>query len=131
MEDLDSEILEDYHNVIPIVFVRHGIANRFKDRIEVNEGLKKYPKLLRLIISHELSHTDKSFSFKDLFLDIGIPTTERKSLFKFMITNPASFTQVFPFYISKGKFIYDINMIIIYSFLLMIIIGAIYLVYRF
>ena len=126
MEDLVNDVFEDQNSIIPIVFVKHGIANRFSNRIEINEGLKKYPKLLRIIVSHELSHTDKKFSFKDLFLDIGMPTTERKSLFKFILTNPKSLTQIFPFYYSKGKLVYDINMIIIYSFLLMIIIGAVY-----
>ena len=123
----NNEVLIDYGDTfLPIVFVNHGIANRFKNRIEINEGLKKYPKLLKIIIDHELSHTNSNFSFKDLFLDLGIPTTERLSLFKFIFSHPRSLTQIFPFYISKGKFIYDINMIIIYSVLLLIIGGSVY-----
>lgn len=127
METEKNEVLFDAGDTfLPIVFVNHGIANRFLNRIEINEGLKKYPRLLKIIIDHELSHTNRNFTFKDLFLDIGIPTKERISLVKFIVTNPRSLTQIMPLYISKGKIVYDINMIIIYSVLLLIIGGSVY-----
>ena len=116
---------EEENNFIPIVYVNHGIANRFKDRIEINKNLKKYPELYKQVLEHEFSHTNRNFSFKDLFIDVGIPSNNIKQLIMFMITNPRSFSQIFPFYISNKKIVYDINMIIIYSFLFTIITGTV------
>lgn len=108
---------------IPIVVVSHGIANRFEDCIEVNRNLQKYPKLYFPIIQHELEHTNNlGFTFKDLKHDIN---SEHKvnqiQLLKFMFKYPKSFTQVLPFYYTpRRKFVFDINLCIIYSVLFLI-----------
>ncbi len=45
------------------------LANNYGDVIELNSGLKKYPKLERQILRHELGHS-KNFSMNDLTHDL-------------------------------------------------------------
>ncbi len=101
---------------IPIIAVGHGIANRFEDCIEVHKDLDKYPKLYYPIINHELEHTDRIFSLKDLKHDLNSENkVNRVQLLKFMFTHPKSFTQILPFYYTKKrKFVVDINLCLAY-----------------
>lgn len=107
---------------IPIIAVGHGIANRFKDGIEVNRHLQKYPRLYYPILKHELEHTENLFSIEDFKHDIN---SEHKvnqiQLLKFMLKHPKSFTQILPFYYTKRrKFVLDINLSIIYFIMFLI-----------
>ena len=99
-----------------VTFVNHGLANRFENCIEINKHLKKYPQLLKTILEHEYSHTDKSISKQDFKLDMMMPQAlHYKQLFKFMIKHPKSFTQLLPFYYTRKRgFVYDVNMILMY-----------------
>ena len=102
-----------------IVYVSHGIANNFGETIEVNVNLKKYPELLEPIIRHELRHSSSiGFTKKDLLLDSEKLDLNYWQLTKFMFKHPKSFSQFFPFYINKGRFIYDINMCIVWGLML-------------
>ncbi len=107
---------------IPIVDVGHGIANRFADAIEINKYLKAYPKLYFPILRHELSHSDKTFSFKDFSHDLNSENkVDRIQLLKFMFKHPKSFTQVLPFYYTpKRKIVIDINLVIVYLVMLLV-----------
>ena len=99
---------------IPIVKVNHGLANNFGTHIEVNKALFDYPYLLKPILEHEYSHTEKSVSMEDFKLDFILPKAlHTKQLFKFMLKHPRSFTQLLPFYWSfeKKKLITDFNLI--------------------
>lgn len=112
-----------------IIDTEWGIANRFLDgTIEINKNLRKYPRLFRPILQHELSHTDKSFSTKDFWHDINSEhKVDQIQLLKFMFRHPKSFTQLLPFYYTKRrKFVIDINLSIIYSIMFLITL-AIYL----
>ncbi len=106
-----------------IVDVNHGIANRFSNHIEINKNLRNYPNLLTPILKHEFAHTNKVISKKDFKLDFIFPETlHYKELFKFMFKHPKSFTQLLPIYWAKGKgFVYDINLTIMYLFMIGII----------
>jgi hypothetical protein len=105
-----------------IRYVNHSIANNFGEYIEVNENLKQFPELHRAILAHELEHTNtKGFTKKDLLLDLQRPTVSYKELLIFMIRNPRSFKQLLPFYKSGDNIIYDINMIIVYTFGFMLV----------
>ena len=123
--ETEQDFVLEYNGSIPIVYVNHGIANRFSNRIEINENLKKYPALFKQVLIHETSHTDKKFSFKDLFMDMGLSTGNTKDLIKFILTNPKSLSQILPVYVSNKKIIFDVNMIIIYLFLFGVITIAI------
>ena len=113
---------------IPIIEVNHGIANRFKDHIEINKNLNKYPHLLKRILEHELAHTDKNISLEDFKLDFMLPQAiHYKELFKFMIKHPSSITQLLPFYWIKRKgFIFDFNLTVMYLMMLGVFITTIY-----
>ena len=101
--------------------VEWGIANRFNDgTIEINKNLKKYPKLYYPILRHELGHDDSLISMKNLKHDL-IPDEKinQLELIKFMFKYKKSFTQLLPFYYSRKRgFILDINLTLMYLFLL-------------
>jgi len=105
-----------------IKYVDFGIANNFGSFIEINRNLKKYPHLLKPILKHELSHTNKFFSLKDFKLDFYEDSEINIfDMLKFMFKHPKSFSQVLPVYWTKKKgFVYDINLIVMY--LMMVII---------
>lgn len=114
-----------------IIFTGSGIGNRFdidgEVILELNENLKKYPKLYHAVLSHEMGHTSKAFSGNDLVHDLGESKANSFDILKFMVRHPKSFSQLLPFYKSKRfGFVYDINLIILYSFLI-IVSGAVFL----
>lgn len=106
-----------------IIEVNHGIANNFGDYIEINKHLKtEYPKLYNAILQHELNHTDKKgFVKKDFILDLTDNTVSYKELLVFIIRHPTALMQLSPFLKSKNKWFFDLNMIIVYSSLILII----------
>ena len=110
--------------MIPIVYTKWNLANRFDDCIELNEALKDYPKLHHAILNHELDHKDGNTFKKDLYHDLApINKLSQKELFIFIIKHPKTLTQFLPFYwsFSRKQFIYDLNMIIIYGVVAFII----------
>lgn len=111
-----------------IVEVNHSIANRFSNHIEINKHLRKYPELLEPILRHELEHSNKAWSFHDFKLDFFSHTNVSYiKLMKFMFRHPASFLQLSPIIYSKKKgFIIDINILLMYSAMLIVFIGTIY-----
>ena len=99
-----------------ISYVSTGLGNNFGDEIELNEHLKEYPELHQAVLSHELAHTNQAFTLKDLKLDLGKSEASSMDMLKFMFKYPKSFSQLLPFYYSKKHgFVYDINLILIYS----------------
>ena len=111
-----------------IIYTDWGLANRFNDHIEMNINLKKYPKLHRKILMHELRHTDKVFSWEDLKNDLSSSGIKTWDIIKFMIQNPKSFTQIIPFYYTPKKgFVYDINLSLMWGVILLSVGGVIYL----
>ena len=111
-----------------VKYTSWGLANRFSDCIELNKNLKKYPHLLKPILEHELSHTDKTFSIEDLKLDF----TKNDKInewdkIKFMFKYPKSLTQLLPIYWKKGKgFVYDLNLILMYLIYVAVFMSVIY-----
>lgn len=115
-------------NNLPIIEVDHGIANRFENHIEINKHLMKYPHLLKPILEHEFSHTNKKVSIEDFKLDfLMTPALHYKELFKFMIKHPRSLTQLLPFYWSKENgLVYDFNLMVMYLMFGGVFIGTLY-----
>ena len=93
--------------------VDYGIANNFGDYIEINKELKKFPKLYDAVLKHELKHTKKRFSLKDLSIDV-VNNIDTKELIKFMIKRPKTWIQCLPFYWKNRKLVYDLNLMIVY-----------------
>jgi len=117
-----------------IRYVNHSVANRFNGYIEINENLKKYPHLLKPILEHELSHTDKAFSWEDFKLDFfSNNNISSWDMFKFMFKHPKSFLQLSPILYSRKKgWIIDFNLLVMFItiiaiFLLTMYIGGKYL----
>jgi hypothetical protein len=105
-----------------IEYVNHGIGNRFDDHIEINKNLLNYPEIYKKVLTHELSHSNEIFTVKDLLLDLNDSGINRLDLFKFMIKNPRSLSQLLPITWSrKHGFIYDINQILIYSVIIILL----------
>ncbi|KKK97683.1 hypothetical protein LCGC14_2650300 [marine sediment metagenome] len=111
----------------PVVYVSHGVANRYSDCIEINKNLKKYPILLNPILEHENQHTDEFITKKDLKLDFMSRTVHTFEMLKFMLKHPASFTQILPIGFRKGKITYDVNVFIFWAVMLGMIFGGIYI----
>ncbi len=111
-----------------IIEVSHSVANRYPGYIEMNKNLKKYPKLYKAILEHELSHTNKSWSLKDFKLDFVSKTKVNFfTLMKFMLSHPASFLQLSPILYSKKKgLIIDINLLIMYLIMFLVVTITIY-----
>ncbi len=108
---------------IPINYVKWGLANKFDDCIELNEELLKYPKLHAQILKHELGHRNTNTFKQDFIHDISENKIKQKDLVSFMIKHPKSLTQLLPIYWSpkRKQFIYDLNMVLLYTITLIII----------
>ena len=101
-----------------VTYVSTGLGNNFGDEIELNKNLLKpeYKYIHDSILEHELSHTNQAFSMEDLKLDLSQSKISSWEILKFMFKYPKSFTQLLPcYYSSKHGFVYDINLILIYS----------------
>lgn len=101
-----------------IEYTDWGVANNYGNFITLHQDLLKpqYRKLLDGILEHELSHTDKTFTFHDLKIDL-VPSGKIKhfELFKFMIRRPKTWIQFLPvIYSKKHGIAFDLNMIILY-----------------
>lgn len=116
-------------NGIEIRETEYGIANNYGSYIEINENLKDYPDLLRPVLEHELSHTNKAFSWEDFKLDfIDTTHTNRWQMVKFMFKHPKTFTQLLPIYWTRKKgFVYDLNLMVMYLIMSSIFIITIYM----
>ena len=112
-----------------IIEVSHSVANRYPNHIEINKHLKKYPHLLKPILEHELSHTDKPWSLKDFKLDfVSKSKIPFLNLIRFMFRHPASFLQLSPILYSKRKgLIIDINLLVMYLIMLLVFSTTIYI----
>ena len=104
--------------MVPIRYVKWGLANRFDDGIELNENLKKDMKLHNAILDHELGHKETN-TFKQDFVHDLTPVNKlsQKELVAFMVKHPKTWTQLLPFYWSatRKEFVYDLNMLIVYG----------------
>jgi len=96
-----------------IRLVDYGIANNFGDYIEINRELKKFPKLYKSVLAHELKHTKKPFSFSEFLMEFKDINWD---LFLFSIKRPKTWIQALPFYIKNRKLVYDLQLILFYLF---------------
>lgn len=102
-----------------ISYIDSGLGNNFGDEIELNKNLLKpeYKQIHDAVLKHELEHTNNLFTLHDLKLDLSSSKINSFDVIKFMWKHPRSFSQLLPiYYTKKHGFVYDINLIIIYSF---------------
>jgi len=101
-------------------YTKWGLANRFNKYILVNKDLLEFPDLYSEVLKHELAHTDKLFSASDLKQDIKVDHFAWK-IFWFSITHPRALVQLLPIWWYEGEFVFDLNMLFMWSF---IVIGS-------
>jgi hypothetical protein len=106
-----------------VKYVKWGLANFYEDGIELNENLKKYPKLHNYILLHEKGHKEgfdisHEFKFKFRFIPLMI---------LFCLRYPRTLIDLSPVTLNKGRICYDINKTILYitAFFLIIILKLI------
>jgi len=89
--------------------ISKGIACRIGNQIYINKGLKKYPKLQKAIIKHEINHTS-GFTMHDVKMDLVNNELKghKVDYYKFVLTHPSSWTEFFPFDCYEGRFVYSI-----------------------
>lgn len=97
---------------VKIIYSKYGLANFFGDYIEINEKLKYNKPLRDYIVKHELGHKKEFDLMHEFYFDWFL----MPSLIKFIIVNPKTWIDLLPVQIRKGKFIYDLNLLILYSF---------------
>lgn len=106
---------------LKIVYSDSGLANFYGDHIEINKKLK-YDKFLRdYVVKHELKHTkefDLGYELFDGFKLLNKPKILLK-LLHFYITTPSTWSDLFPIQFKNKQIIYDLNLIILYLFLIL------------
>lgn len=90
--------------MVKIIEVPYGIASRSGKDIYINRNLKEYPKLRKALISHELEHSS-SYKFNDLKIEFSISQLKdlKKEYYKFIFTNPSSWIEYVPIWISNKQ----------------------------
>lgn len=76
-----------------VVYVKHGLASTYGDRIEINELLKACPRLHDKILLHEIKHVRK-----EKHVDSDEPFD--KELFWFILKHPSTWSHFAPFTIT-------------------------------
>jgi len=93
----------------------------------MNKHLKDFPDLHSAILQHELRHTNKIFSKQDLLNDLRPAKIKGGRLLNFMFRHPRAFYQFLPIYFTKKYgLVYDINLILMYVFIFIIIGVSVY-----
>lgn len=97
-----------------VIYKKYGLANWFRDRIEINENLKYNKPLRDYIIKHELGHSDKFDLIHDLKIDLGIIP-----VIVFVIKNPKTWTDLSPIQFKNKQLIYDLNLSLLYIMIIL------------
>ncbi len=104
-----------------VLYCNRGFANFYGSHIEINKKLKYNKKLRDYVIKHELGHK-KEF---DISHEFKIDWKIIPSLFLFVLITPSTWIDFLPIQIKDKQIIYDLNLIILYS---LIIIGVFILI---
>ncbi len=115
---------------LKVIYRNYGIADRFEDgTIELNRNLNDYPELKSALLKHEIKHTSNpNLNKHDFIHDLSSQERIRTwDLMRFMFRHPKSLIQFLPVYYTKERgIIKDKNLIVIYSFFLIIALIGIY-----
>lgn len=116
--------MRNYMALIKIKHIDYGIACRIKDTIYINKNLYKNTALYKSILSHELEHSS-GFEKKDFIIDLKNNHLKGMKLdyYKFVILNPKSWVEFFPFWKYDNKLAFNITVSLIYGMSLIILGG--------
>lgn len=92
-----------------IVYTRWGVGNCIGGVVELNEDLKKFPKVHDEVLEHELRH---------LRGESHVDWNESWSwdLLKFVLSHPRCWVQYFPIWFRGGVILYDLTLLVLWSF---------------
>jgi len=108
-----------------IIYIPWGIANSYRNRIEINSALKQKPKLLRYVINHERGHK-QGF---DLWHDMDIRRYKTLiSLMWFIAKHPRMWSDFSPMQYRRGKIVYDLNVWMLYG-IVAVLIAVLFLIF--
>lgn len=93
-----------------IEYTNWGLANYYEDKIKINRGLKKYPKLHNYVLTHEQGHQQGL----DLMHELPLNMKMVWSLFLFCLIHPRTWIDLSPVWYSEGRIEYDPNKAILY-----------------
>lgn len=99
---------------IQVFYTNKGLGNFYGNYIEINKQLKYNKPLRDYVIKHELGHK-KEF---DILHEFNIDWKIMPSLFWFVIKTPSTWIDFSPLYWRKKEIVYDLNLIILYSFII-------------
>lgn len=94
--------------------------------IYLNPDLKKYPDLRRAIIKHELEHSN-GYTTKDFFIDLKNTHLKglKKDYYSFIIKHPKSLVGLLPIMRLEKKWVFDVNLTIIYLLSLLFVLSLV------
>ena len=104
------------NNQTNIKYVNSGLSNVFEDgHIEINKKFLKYPKIHNYILKHELGHKKKF----DILHEFKLSWEVFPLFFIFIIT-PNMWKDILPVQKKGKEIVYDLNLIILYSFIILL-----------
>ena len=108
-----------------VIYIDRGLANSYKDHIELNKAFKKDKKLRDYVVKHELGHID-SFDLKHEF---KIDWKMMPSLLIFVLKNKSTWIDFLPIQRKEKEWIYDLNLMILYVSSIILLITMIVIFY--
>jgi hypothetical protein len=103
---------------LELEYVDWGIANRVGKKLLLNKNLLLYEDYCKEVMAHEVQHSGK-LTKSDFMLDL-LDGDFIKNL-KFAIKHPKAFLQFIPISVYKGQILVDINQILIYLIMWLLI----------
>lgn len=94
-----------------IKYTKWGLANSYSDHIELNEAFKKHPKLHDYVLRHEEGHKEEF----DLLHEFDWTLKDNLKMLWFCLKHPRTWVDFLPIRIIKRKIVYDLNLMIIYG----------------
>jgi len=104
---------------LKVIYTKFGLANFYKDHIEINEKLKHNKILRDYVVKHELGHKigfDLDYEVKDGISLLTKPKVAFSLLYLYL-TTPSTWIDLLPVQIKNKQIVYDLNLTILYAFI--------------
>lgn len=109
--------------MVKIEYSSWGLANRINDVVVLNENLKKYPALYKILLDHELSHDCDPLN--NIIVDLNSirdsSVGEVIMKLKFMLKYPKTLVQMSPIWIYKKRPYFDLSLLLIYLLIVLVV----------
>lgn len=105
-----------------VIYCKYGLANHYSDHIELNYHLKNNPKLKKIILEHELRHSDKFDLKHEIDPLLGL------KILPFFLLHPSCWIDLFPIQYRRGHWIFDLNISLLWIIIIILILVKIWLI---